>query len=242
MENKMRLAWIALFFICFGFTKKDDKKTRFEIRKDNPAIGLTLGWALPEAELQRIVGDKFKPVVKDGKGFLMLFIASAKKYYVDDIAYDNLKMAHLIIPVFGNHSINAPLSIVNNHNKIHEILKRYNFKIEAGEVDMISTYKGDSISVNVNIKTTYGKIELNSTFLNQPGALKSIDSTIVSATANPNSFFTGPESYKPINIGLIKINSTGQNWISQFNLPAKPDRVWMNDAFVWDFVFMRKKR
>ena len=239
MKNKIPTIAIALLFICFGFTK-GDKKTRFEIRKDNPAIGLTLGWALPEAELQKIVGDKFKPAVKDGKGFLMLFITTSKKYYLDDVGYDNLKMAHLIIPVVGKYTINAPLSIGNESQKINEVLKHYDFKIETGNVDMVLTYKTDSISLMANIITSKGKIELNSTFLNKAGEIKTIDSTIVSATANPNSFFTGPESYKPINIGAIKIKSTGQNWITQFNLPAKPDRVWMNDAFVWDFVFMRK--
>ena len=50
MKNKIPTIVIAFLFICFGFTK-DDKKVRFEIRKDNPAIGLTLVWSLPEAEL-----------------------------------------------------------------------------------------------------------------------------------------------------------------------------------------------
>ena len=239
MKTKILQIGIALLFICFGFTK-DDKKTRFEIRKDNPAIGLTLGWALPEAELQKIVGDKFKPAVKDGKGFFMLFITTAKKYYINDLAYDNLKMAHLIIPVVGKYTINAPLSIGNETQKINGVLKYYDFKIETGNVDLVLTHKTDSITLMANIITSKGKIELNSTFLNKLGELKHIDSTIVSATANPNSFFTGPESYKPINIETIKISNVGQNWISQFNLSAKPDRVWMNDAFVWDFIFMRK--
>ena len=101
-------------------------------------------------------------------------------------------------------------------------------------------YKNDSISLKAHIITLKGKIELDAIFPNKPGELKTMESTVVSATGNPNNIFTGTESYIPINIESIKINSTGQNWITQLKLPAKPDRVGMNDAFVWDFVFMKK--
>lgn len=239
MKSKIFPIVLVLLVISLGFNQ-DEKTVRFEIRKDSPASGLTLGWALPESELQTIVGDKFKPAVKDGKGFLMLFIASAEKYYIDEVEFDDLKMAHLIIPVVGNYTINAPLSIVNENKKVHSVLKHYDFEIETGSVDLLVSYKSDSISLKADIITSKGKIELNSTFLNRSGELKSIDSTIVSATAKPSSFFMGSESYKPINIENMEIKSTGQNWISQFNLSAKPDRVWMNDAFVWDFMFIRK--
>ena len=239
MKNKRQLIGIALLFICLGFIK-DDKKTRFEIRKDNPAIGLTLAWSLPEAQLQNIIGDKFKPLVKDGKGILMLFITTAKKYYLDSAAYDNLKMAHILVLTEGKNVLNAPLSIGVEKQNLNEVLKRNNFKLEIGKVDMNLNYKNDSISLKAHIITLKGKIELDAIFPNKPGELKTMESTVVSATRNPNNIFTGPESYIPINIESIKINSTGQNWITQLKLPAKPDRVGMNDAFVWDFLFMRK--
>lgn len=240
MKNKIQLLVITLLFICLGFTK-DEKKVRFEIRKDNPAIGLTLVWSLPEAQLQNIIGDKFKPFVKDGKGILMLFITTAKKYYLDSVGYDNLKMAHILVLTEGNNVLNAPLSIGVEKQNLNEVLKLYNFKIEIGKVNMDLNYKNDSISLKAHIITSKGKIELSAIFPNKPGELKTMESTVVSATGNPNNFFTGPESYIPINIESIKINSTGQNWISQLKLPAKPDRVGMNDAFVWNFMFMRKK-
>ena len=239
MKNKIPTIAIAFLFICLGFIK-DDKKTRFEIRKDNPAIGLTLVWSLPEAQLQNIIGDKFKPLVKDGKGILMLFITTAKKYYLDSSAYDNLKMAHILVLTEEKNALNAPLSIGVEKQNLNEVLKRNNFKLEIGKVDMSLNYKNDSISLKAHIITLKGKIELDAIFPNIPGELKTMESTVVSATGNPNNIFTGPESYIPINIESIKINSTGQNWITQLKLPAKPDRVGMNDAFVWDFVFMKK--
>ncbi len=240
MKNKILPITIILLFICLGFTK-DEKKVGFEIRKDNPAIGLTLVWSLPETQLQNIIGAKFKPFVKDGKGILMLFVTTAKKYYLDSVGYDNLKMAHILVLTEGNNALNAPLSIGVEKQNLNEVLNRYNFKIEIGKVNMDLNYKNDSISLKAQVITSKGKIELSAIFPNKPGELKTMESTVVSATGNPNNFFTGPESYIPINIQSIKINSTGQNWITQLKLPAKPDRVGMNDAFVWNFMFMRKK-
>jgi hypothetical protein len=170
----------------------------------------------------------------------MLFITTAKKYYLDSVAYDNLKMAHILVLTEGDNTLNAPLSIGMEKQNINEILKDYNFKVEIGKVNIDLNYKNDSISLKAHIITTNGKIELSTIFPNIPGELKTMESTIVSATGNPNSFFTGSESYIPINIESIKIKSTGQNWLSQLKLPAKPDRVGMNDAFVWDFMFMKK--
>ncbi|MDI1354154.1 MAG: hypothetical protein PSX36_04510 [bacterium] len=240
MKSRIQPIVIALLFISLGFIK-DEKKVRFEIRKDNPAIGLTLVWSLPEVQLQSIIGDKFKPFVKDGKGVLMLFITTAKKYYLDSVGYDNLKMAHILVLTEGKNALNAPLSIGVEKQNLNEVLKRNNFKLEIGKVDMNLNYKNDSISLKAHIITLKGKIELDAIFPNKPGELKTIESTVVSATGNPNNIFTGPESYIPINIESIKINSTGQNWISQLKLPAKPDRIGMNDAFVWNFMFMKKK-
>ena len=239
MKNKTLPIALILLFICLGFTK-DEKKVRFEIRKDNPAIGLTLVWSLPEAQLQNIIGDKFKPLIKDGKGVLMMFITTAKKYYLDSVDYDNLKMAHILVLTEGDNAINAPLSIGVENQNINEILKRYNLKIEIGKVNMDLNYKNDSISLKAHIITSKGKIELSAIFPNKPGELKTMESTVISATGNPNNVFTGPESYVPITIESIKINSTGQNWITQFKLPAKPDRIGMNDSFVWNFVFMKR--
>ncbi len=146
---------------------KDEKTVRFEIRKDNPAIGLTLVWSLPEAQLQGIIGDKFKPLVKDGKGILMLFITTAKKYYLDSVGYDNLKMAHILVLTEGNNALNAPLSIGVEKQNLNEVFNRYNFKTEIGKVDVDLNYKNDSISLKAHIITSKGKIELSSSLIIQ---------------------------------------------------------------------------
>lgn len=216
------------------------KEVRFEIKKESPAIGLTLGWSLPEVALQKIVGNKFKPFAKDGKGFLMLFIATTPTYYLNDAGYNNLMLAHIVIPVEGKNTINAPLSIVPKNQKINKALQQFGFKMEVGDIKMNMVTKKDSISIGAQIITATGSINFYSTFLNNPGETKKIDHTTVTATNNTNSSFSGPESYKSIGIPSIKIEHSGKNWITQLGLTEPPMRVWLNIDFVWDFMFMKK--
>lgn len=232
-----------LFFICIiSFGCSVVKFTvRFEIKKEHPAIGLTLGYMLPEEQLQKIVGNKFKPIAKDGMGFLMLFISTSPKYYMNNVSFDNLAIAHIVIPVEGKYTINAPLSIAPENQSICKTLKQFGFKTEVGKVNMNLTTAQDSMTVFADIVTSSGNITLHSTFLNKPGEIKNIDSTTVNATNNPNSFFFGPESFQPIQIPSIHIQHTGKNWITELQLPDAPSRIWLNINFVWDFIFMKNK-
>lgn len=213
---------------------------RFEIKREAPAIGLTLGWSLPEAELQKIVDHQCKPLVKDGMGFLMLFIATSRNYYLNDVRFDNLSLAHIVIPVEGKTTINAPLTIAPKDQNINQTLKDFGFKMETGQVNLDMDLHHDSISIQAQITTGSGSITMSTTFLNKPGELKNIDFTTITATNNPDSFFAGSESYTPIPIPSIKMEHTGINWITKLGLTSTPGRVWLNTEFVWDFMFMRK--
>jgi hypothetical protein len=113
---------VAMMFIVMAL-KKDETKHVFVIKKDNPATGLTLAWLLPESKVQQIVGPKFKPILKNGRGLLMLFIVTTKKYYLNQNAYENLNLAHIIVPVEGTNAINSPFFISTEGQKINDLLK-----------------------------------------------------------------------------------------------------------------------
>ena len=218
-----------------------ESDVRWQIKKENPAYGLTLGYSLPGDQLQQIIGDEFKPSLDDdGNGYLMLFIATSVRYYLDNTTYDNLQIAHILIGSEG--SINSPFTIGVGNQKLNNLFDKYNFKTDIGKVDLLVEQKGDSIFMAAQISTQEGSIGLNSTFLNNPGEWETLESTMVSATADPNSFFIGGESYRPIQIGSIEIKSEGKNWISQLNLPSKPDYIRLNVDFTWDFTFTRGKK
>jgi len=87
---------------------EEESEVRWQIKKENPAYGLTLGYSLPEDHLQEIIGNEFKNRIDDnGNGYLMLFITIAEQYYLDSSTYDNLQIAHILIGTEG--SLNSPL-------------------------------------------------------------------------------------------------------------------------------------
>ena len=235
MKTTLTILASTMLLLCSAFTQHTG--VHFQIKKEAPAYGITLGWSLPADQLQKIVGDKFKPAAKDGKGFLMLFITNAKEYYLDGKEYHNLKLAHIVIPVEGDHVINAPLSIGAKKQEVNELLKQYDFKMEMGTADLDVKTVNDFILVTAEIATANGRIRLNASIPNKPGELKNFESTKITATGNPGSYFMGPEAYKALNIPEVRIRKDGINWISQLNLPAKPDRIWLATDFTWDFTF-----
>lgn len=240
MKNSGLYLFLVLFLISSGCSMVKST-VRFEIKKEDPAVGLTLGWILPEEQLQKIVGDQFKPLVKDGNGFLMLFVASSPKYYLADEQLDTMTIAHIVIPLEGTNTINAPLSVVPKEQEISQTLQKYGFKTEFGKIEMNLKTENDSLSVYVKIQTDSGSIIITSTFLNNPGELKNIDSTTVTATNDTTRYFAGPESYVPVQIPSVNIQNSGNNWISKLALTSPPTKVWLNTNFVWDFSFVKSK-
>jgi|GEM_PF-1178518 len=214
-----------------------NKEIHFQIKKENPAYGLSLLWFLPEEQIQKIVGKQFKPIIKDGKGVLMLFIASSEKYFLDNVEFQNLKIAHILIPV--ERSLNSVEAFGSEKQKLNLVLNQYDFKPKMAQIELILKPKNDSISLVAKLSTKKGNLELSSVFLNQPGDLKSIKSSSISSPIDSNCYFMGSESYRPITIESIKIIHKGKNWISEFNLPLIPDRIWLNQDFCWDFIFVR---
>ncbi len=238
MKNLYLQIPLALF-LFISVSHAQESNVRWQIKKDNPAIGLTLGYSLPGEQLQTIVGDKFKPLLnKEGKGYLMLFIATCPKYNLDSTIVDSMQIAHILVNVEG--SLNNPLVITGDNQTITKIFSDYNFKTDSGELELSRIQKGDSVFVTAGITTSKGSIRLKAAALNNPGEWKKIEAAKISATADPKSFFTGNEAYRPIQIESAIIESVGENWITQLKLPAKPDKIYLSVDFTWDFTFTKE--
>lgn len=239
MKTLLRLIFLTFLLMVSTLVRAQDSPVHWQIKAENPAYGLTLGYSLPKNQLQAIVGDSFTPRVDaNGNGNLMLFIATAKKYNLDSTSYNNLKIAHILIPL--ETSLNNPFIISDGNQQLNKLFHAYNFKVDTGKIELLVEHKGDSIFTKAEILTQEGSICITATFANNPGATKTIPSAKINAPAKPKSFFVGDESYRGIPIPAATIESKGKNWISQLNLPAKPDKIWLNVDFIWDFLFMKE--
>ncbi|MFY0654673.1 MAG: hypothetical protein JXQ96_21750 [Cyclobacteriaceae bacterium] len=235
MKNLLIALAFGSFLLISG-CKKERPDVRWQIKKEYPAYGLTLGYYLPGEQLQQIVGNDFTPKLdENGNGYLMLFIASAQKYYLDSLGYDSFRIAHILVGV--ESSLNCPLTIGPRNQHLNAVFEKFNFQIDIGTVELSVKQKSDSVHINAKIDSGQGYIELSSLFINRPDDKEYLESTKVSGKASPNSYFIGDEAYIPIQIDSIEIKSEGNNWISALDLPSKPDDIWLNTDFTWDFTF-----
>lgn len=235
MKNLHLISLLFLFLAC----TREQPEVRWQIKKEYPAYGLTLGYQLAESHIQQIIGDAFRPKLdKHGKGYLMLFIASAQKYYLDDLPHQELGIAHIL--VYTENSLNCPLSIGLPDQALNTVLEENHFAIEEGKIALNLTEVDENIQLKASIVTPKGKIEIRSIFENVTAETEEIENTKVSATANTNSSFIGNESFNTVPIDSVEIISEGENWLNTLDLPSKPDDIWLNKDFVWDFTFTQK--
>lgn len=235
---KLTVSRFTLFLVLTltSFARTQNQPIHWKVTAENPASGLTLGYLLPKEQLQAIVGDSIKlKLDANNMGFLMLFIAHAKKHTIDSSSYDNLEIAHILIAL--ENSLTNPLIITENNEQLNQLFASYNFDVESGEIELLLEENGDSLSTTASITTPQGSINFYATCANIPGDVKTLQGAKITAPSDAHYFFSGDESYRPIPISSAKIESKGINWISQLNLPEKPDRIWLNTEFIWDFKF-----
>lgn len=234
MKNLLLI--FPVFILLLSACANEEKETRWEIKKENPVYGLSLSYLLPLDQIQKIVGDKVIPRVNDeGMGYLNLTIMTSNQYYLDGINYGSMQEAHILIRAEG--SVTQPLSMGVKGQKLNDVLWKYNFNRILGDIDLTVKEKNDSLSIKALLQTTDGSITLSAKALNKPGELISVDSIKVTSTESPNNYFIGSESSRRIPIDSVLISESGKNWISNLQLPAKPNRITFGIFYTWDFIF-----
>lgn len=186
MKNLLIATIFGLLLLNSGCEKKR-LDVRWKIKKEYPAYGLTLGYYLQGDQLQQIVGNNFTPILdENGDGYLMLFIASAQKFYLDSLEYDSLQVAHILVDT--ENSLNCPFTIVAKNQDLRTVFDKFDFQVDIGKVELDVKQHNDSIRINAKIDFKQGYIELSSLALNRPGERKYFESIKVSGKACPNSF------------------------------------------------------
>ena len=237
MKNSLLIIFVFLLLLSACDTQKSE--VRWQIKKESPAYGLTLTYYLPIDQIQKIVGKKFMPSINDEEmGYLNLAVMSADQYYLDNKDYGDMQEAHVLVLTKG--SVTIPLSIGVKNQKLNDVFAKNNFNRIIGDVDLLVEEKKDSLTIKALITTKKGSITMSAKVLNKPEVLKFADLVKVTSTESPNNYFIGSESSRRIQIDSILISESGENWISKFHLPVKPDKISLNIYYTWDFIFTEK--
>lgn len=121
--------WIVIFSISIPLLSAcvtKESKVRWQIKKENPAYGLTLSYLLPFDQIQKIVGNKFQPAINDeGMGYLNLTIMTSNQYYLGGKSYGDMQEAHILIRTKG--SVTVPLSMGVKGQQLNDAFSENNF-------------------------------------------------------------------------------------------------------------------
>jgi hypothetical protein len=210
----------------------------WKMKAADQTAGLTLLWELPEQQVQKMLPPDQKPRIRQGKGVVMLFLASTAQYTLGDNPNGSLAVAHLLIPL--EKHLGTPSTVVSKKQVLYDALSQLDFPVQDGEVSLTLTPAQDSVQVDGSILFPTGKLSLSGKSVSQKGNLVDLPLTTLVGRHLDRNFLTGPESYRPLAMSKINVYSEGENWMSTFGLTAPPDRIWVNVDFHVDFAYHQK--
>lgn len=205
---------------------------------EDSTIGLTLLWELPEEKLKEFLPNCQLPRIRNGKGVLMLFLASTENYSIGKRKLGSLGIAHLIIPL--QNSISIPETIGLKKHRIIKGMKQIGFPVKFGEVNLSLKETDESVEIEGEIQFDNGSLSFTGTAQNSKGDLVDLAQTTLVSGPLDNQVLSGPEFYRPINFKTIQVVPSGENWMEQFGLSMPPDRIWVNVDFGVDFKYLKK--
>ncbi len=227
----------SLLFCGFGCTSLKVGES-WKMLPEDQTIGLTLLWELPEAKLKTMLPAGQKPRIRQGKGVVMLFLASTAQYTLGDKPNGPLAVAHLLIPL--DKHLGTPRTVVSKKQALYGALSQLEFPVQNGEVALILIPDQDSVQVDGAIQFPSGKLSFSGKASSQRGNLVDLPLTTLVGKHLDRNYLSGPESYRPLAMSKIKVNSEGENWMSTFGLTNPPDRIWINVDFLVDFAYQKK--
>jgi hypothetical protein len=232
------LPW-AIPFLFSGFGCSSLKVGEsWKMLPENQTTGLTLLWELPESDLKKMLPEEQQPRIRQGKGVVMLFLASTTKYSLGDNPSGPLAVAHLLIPL--EKHLGTPRTIVSRKQALFGALAQLDFPVQDGEVALTLFPVQDSVQVEGSIQFPTGKLSFSGKASSQKGNRVDLPHTTLVGMHLNRKYLSGPESYRPLAMSKIIVNSEGGNWMSTFGLTSPPDRIWVNVDFLVDFAYQQK--
>lgn len=231
------LGFIPLLFLGFGCNSLKVGES-WKMLPENQTTGFTLLWELSEADLKKMLPQDQQPRIRNGKGVVMLFLASTTQYTLGGKSNGPLALAHLLIPL--EKHLGTPRTVVSRKQALYDGLAQLDFPVQDGEVALTLIPFEDSVQVEGSIQFPRGKLSFSGKAGSQKGNLVDLPHTTLVGKHMDRNYLSGPESYRPLAMSKIKVNSEGENWMSTFGLTSPPDRIWVNVDFLVDFAYQQK--
>ncbi|HEX5435918.1 MAG TPA: hypothetical protein VFW98_02075 [Gemmatimonadaceae bacterium] len=225
---------------------------QWAIADSAPCAGLTIRWAVPLAELRRVVGAGVQPAAGPvaGTGLLLLFTTTCSGSTIGGRPTGAFVSTHVIIPIAPPrapgvqrlvHDVNGwiaiPTTIVAAHGPVGTLFRQHGFTVDSGHAVLTIEPAPRGSRAHLVLTTPGGRLEATATFADSARRFTSITG-IVGGSMHARALAHGPEHSMRRSGGRAQVSVRGRTVLSGLHPVGAPVAVLDTD-FAWSFAFER---
>lgn len=224
------------------------------IADDAPCTGLTIGWAVPTSELQRMIGAGLTPAAgpATGTGLMLLFAARCPGSTIGGKRTGPFVTMHVIVPIMPPRRpsseriastvkgwIAIPESFGPSTSPVAALFRRHAFVVQNGDATVEIEPGAQATRGHLVLSTPHGRLEATATFADSARRFESLTG-LVGGSANARAFAHGPEHSMRTSGGRATVSVQGATILSGLHPVGEPVAV-LDTSFAWSFSFERPR-
>lgn len=222
----------------------------WNIVPERSCTGLTAGWTKPLADLNKLLGPRWRPApgATGGTGTVLVFVTHCPASTIADRKTGPFTAAFVLVPVYPllldasapvppNTQWIAVLAAAGGRaSPVMKLFQRHGVPITVAHVSLKLHAGGKSPRAEAEIRTMEGTLRLTADMQPASQPFKSALTTAVGVRP-PAILFSGPEASTRYGKGTGKSQTAGHTWLSRYGLRGAPAFVAVDTDFRWQFEF-----
>lgn len=214
-----------------------------------PCTGLTIGWAIPRAELRSMIGGGVEPAPgpAPGTGLLLLFAAKCPGATIGGRRTGPFVTAHVIVPITPPSAevaarasgargwIAIPRTIDDPDEAVGALFQRHGFVMQPGRVTVELAGLPHATRGHLVLTTSRGWLDAEATFADSARRFESVTG-LVGGSVDARALAHGPEHSMRQSGGRATVSMTGTTILSGLHPVGAPVAV-LDTGFAWSFRF-----
>lgn len=233
----------CLVLLAIGMGSAAHGADTWSISAQQPCTGLTVGFAKPLAELNKLVGPRWQAAAGPvkGQGLALLFVTACPNARIGAKPAGAFSGAFLLVPVEQGarakkptHAIAVLRAAGRSDTPTMKLFRSQGIPVSDAHVSL-DVSGGQDRHAEAIIHFTDGTLTLDAEMQPDTVPYKSTD-TVAVRTQPAGKLFNGPEASTRYANGKAQVRTTAGTWMQDYGL-GQPLFVTLDTDFTWSFTF-----